>query len=668
MKKMARFFPVYTVLAGVVCAFFRKDLLSKADAFGLLPNGHPAHIVLLVLPLMAVAMMVAYLLAGPKTDYRMNVSFPVQALGFLAAGAGYLYLYLTAPSEMMLLNVLTIVAAVSFFALAFYRVQAKKPPLLFFALVSLAMMVLCFYEFRAWGRFTQLQQYLFPALATLFPALYSLEACYMELPERNCRKSYVLNQLALLCTLSCLTAKNWPFYASLSVWLVSGLFTRPNAMKLPGDVLTLMEMLEKRGYSVYAVGGCVRDSVLGRRPHDYDLCTDATPEQMHGVFSGYDLVTSGEKHGTVGVVLDGKVYEITTYRTEGGYEDNRHPDSVEFVKDVKEDLARRDFTVNAMAYHPKKGYVDPFGGQKDLSSGVLRAVGDPETRFREDALRILRGVRFACRFRLEPEAETLKVMEELAPLLHNISRERIYSELTQTLCRMEAENLQKYAPQFLQVIPQLKDMVGFQQKNPHHAYDVFTHTAHVLAAVEPDPVMRWAALLHDVGKPQTYTEDENGVGHFYGHAKVSAQMADEILRGLKASNALREDVVMLILHHMDELSEDPGVLRPKLSKFGEENLKRLVKLKKADAMGCGCKGKYDQFDMILAAVEKLQKEEGRLQIKDLDINGHDLMELGYEAGPKMGQCQQYLLEAVLAGEIPNEKEPLSQKAKEFLEM
>ncbi len=667
MKKITRFIPLYMLFAGVACGFLRLDLLQKANDRGLLPMDHPANILLWVLPAAAVALLVLNLFVGNEGDFRIRVSFPVQAVGCLFAGVGYLYRFLTVPAETAVLSVLTLATAVCFLTIAFYRVQAKKPPLVTFAVISLSMMISCFFAYREWGRLTQIHRYLFPALSSLLTALYSLEYGYMEFSERDYRKTFIFNQLALLCSVCCLTTEDLPFGISITLWLASGLFTRPNAMKLPKNVRICMEKLENSGYTVHAVGGCVRDAVLGLTPHDYDLCTNATPEQMCSVFSDYNLVRSGEKHGTIGVVIDDSVYEITTYRTEGEYGDNRHPDHVEFVSNIKDDLARRDFTINAMAYHPKQGYIDPFDGQKDLAAGTLRAVGNAETRFQEDALRILRGVRFACRFGLKPEAETKQAMIRLTPLLENLAKERVLNEMTQILCCMQQQDLIQYRAVILQVIPELSASVRFDQKNPHHKHDVFTHTAYVLGNTEKDPALRWAALLHDAGKMQTFSQDENGVGHFFGHAKVSTQMASDILHRLKASNALREEVEFLILHHMDELTEDKNLLRSKLSKYGASSLKKLIALQKADALACGTEKSASRFDSILEMVETLEKEEGRLQLKDLAVNGHDLMELGFEAGPQLGQCQQYLLEKVLCGEIPNEKEALLQQARQYEE-
>ena len=309
-------------------------------------------------------------------------------------------------------------------------------------------------------------------------------------------------------------------------------------MKLPEYVLFCLNRLEEKGYPCYAVGGCVRDALLGLTPHDYDLCTAATPQEMKNLFSDHALVLSGEKHGTVGIIRDHRVVEITTFRKETGYSDSRHPDSVAFVSEIEEDLARRDFTVNAMAYFPGRGLCDPFGGRKDLKKKILRTVGDPEKRFQEDALRILRGVRFSIRYGLKPEENTLRAMFSLKENMDSLARERVFDELCKLLPLATGDHLLLFAPIITQVIPALRKCVGFDQRNKHHIYDVYTHIAHVCEAVEGDIVLRWAALLHDAGKPDTFTLDEKGTGHFYGHAKVSAQIADETLRNLHPQKPL----------------------------------------------------------------------------------------------------------------------------------
>ena len=430
-------------------------------------------------------------------------------------------------------------------------------------------------------------------------------------------------------------------------------------MKLPVCVRECMALLENAGHTCYAVGGCVRDWLLGLTPHDYDLCTDATPEQMQRIFSGYQLVLAGEKHGTVGVVCGREVVEITTFRTEGDYKDNRHPDSVRFVSRVEEDLARRDFTVNAMAWSPSRGLVDPFGGARDLKNRQLRAVGDPENRFREDSLRILRGVRFSLRFRLMPDEDTLDAMLTLAPLMDNLARERVMDELTRLLLLASAEDLLFYAPIITQVIPELRPCVGFQQHNSHHIYDVYAHIAHVVENVPAQPALRWAALLHDVGKPATFTLDEDGKGHFYGHAAVSAELADGILLRLKAPTALRAQVVTLIAQHMSHPIADKKFLRRRLSKLGADTLEQLLALQEADIGGKSPRSQKELavFAQSRVILSELLAENSCLHIKDLAVNGHDLMALGH-SGRAIGDALNHLLELVLDEKLPNRRQDL----------
>ncbi len=428
-------------------------------------------------------------------------------------------------------------------------------------------------------------------------------------------------------------------------------------MILPEYVAECLSRLERAGFSCYAVGGCVRDSLMGLQPHDYDLCTAATPQQMKAVFCDRQLVLAGEKHGTVAVVTPGGMVEITTFRTEGDYQDNRHPDRVEFVSSVEADLARRDFTVNAMAWSPRQGLVDPFGGEQDLRGRVLRAVGEPAARFQEDSLRILRGVRFAVRFRLTPEPSTLRAMTELAPLMDHLARERVFDELCKLLPLVSAEDLLLYAPILTQAIPELAPCVGFDQHSHHHAFDVFTHTAHVTGDIPPELPLRWAALLHDIGKPVTFTLDEAGSGHFYGHAAVSAEIADAILHRLKSPTHLRERVVFLIRHHMTPLEPDRKLLRRRLSRYGEEPLRQLLRLQMADFSSKGVSGDHRDFGAVSAMLDEILLENSCLTLKDLAVDGHDLMELGL-SGKAIGRTLNSLLEQVLDETLPNEKQAL----------
>ena len=428
-------------------------------------------------------------------------------------------------------------------------------------------------------------------------------------------------------------------------------------MYIPNSVLELINKLEDAGYETWVVGGCVRDHLMGNVPHDYDCCTAAEPETMQAIFAGRQLVLAGLKHGTVGVVTEEGVVEITTFRTEGGYLDSRHPDWVRFVRDIREDLARRDFTVNAMAYSPRRGLCDPFGGREDLQKGLLRAVGDPDLRFREDALRILRGLRFAARFGFTIEENTRAAMHREIAGLDTLARERVLTELQGFLLSARAADIRSGAELLFRVIPELAPQLGFDQRNPHHEHDIFTHTALVVERAPKEPILRMTALLHDVGKADTFTLDERGVGHFYGHARLGAEMAGEILRRLKASNTLREEVTWLIRHHMDRFPCDEKNARRCLSKNGLARMERLTLLQMADFGGKVDEGDLDEWLRLLREVDA---REGALTLKTLAVKGGDLMALGIAPGRRVGEILNKLLSAVLAGELPNEREALLQ--------
>ena len=430
-------------------------------------------------------------------------------------------------------------------------------------------------------------------------------------------------------------------------------------MFLPKNIQNCIDLLENAGFAAYAVGGCVRDACLGLTPHDYDLCTSALPEQTEAVFRDYRLVLAGEKHGTVTVITEDGPVEITTFRTEGGYRDNRHPDWVKFLSDIEGDLARRDFTVNAMAYSPKRGFADPFGGRGDLENHILRAVGDPVSRFREDSLRILRGVRFAARFGLTPEENTLNAMLSQRHLMEHLARERVFDELCKLLLAAKAEDITRFARILAAVIPELGPMIGFDQHSPHHAYDLITHTAYVVEGVPATLSLRWAALLHDTGKVTTFTRDATGRGHFYGHAKESAAIAGDILLRLKAPTALREEVVTLIGRHMTRLQPERKWLRRQVSKFGFPMVEAMLSLQEAD-MGSKGTGEDDGsavFSAVRGLLAELKAEDACLSLKDLAVNGNDLMALGYW-GKAIGTCLNALLEQVVDERLPNEKKAL----------
>ena len=439
-------------------------------------------------------------------------------------------------------------------------------------------------------------------------------------------------------------------------------------MLLPEHVMALIRLLEAHGFEAWAVGGCVRDAFLGNPAHDFDLCTSALPEQTQEVFRSHRLVLAGLKHGTVGVVTEEGVVEITTFRTEGDYTDSRHPGWVKFVPTIDEDLARRDFTINAMAYSPIRGDRDPFGGREDLKNNVLRCVGDPEQRFREDALRILRGARFAARFGMEIETQTWNAMLSTAPLMEGLARERVFEELCRLLCLTDGKTLCRLAPILARVIPELEPMIGFDQRSPHHAHDVFTHTALVVEGVPAEPELRLAALLHDVGKPGCFTTDETGRGHFYGHAQLSAQMAQQILRDLKAPTALREEVVWLIDHHMSFSQPTRKSVRRLLSRYGKERLMKLNALHRADLLAKDAEPvarELAQLQQIRDLIQQVEEEEGRMTLRDLKVNGRDLAAAGIPQNAHMGMILQTLFNAVLGEEVANEREPLLEMAKDI---
>ena len=554
--------------------------------------------------------------------------------------------------------------------LAFIRdgmryLQKRLSGSLFYGVVSIFLLFSALTQHRVFGLATQPSRYFFPIMASVFLTLATFYRAYLTVGDRSLRAFLFFRYGAIFFSLGAVP-HNPLFYAPFALsLLLLPLPVKKREMQLPDKVCFCLDTLKGAGYAAYVVGGCVRDSLLGITPNDYDICTSATPEQTAQVFSQFELVRNGEKHGTIGVVMDHALYEITTFRTEGDYTDSRHPDWVEFVTSLEEDLSRRDFTVNAMAYSPATGYVDPFGGEQDLKDGILRTVGVATERFTEDALRILRGVRFAVRFRLTPEEKTLKAMFSLAGNMESLARERVFQELQGLLPLVTAEDLLQYAPILTQVIPELAHTVGFHQHSPHHAYDVYKHTAYVVGAVPGDLALRFAALLHDVGKPQCFTRDENGRGHFYGHADTGAVIADTVLLRLKAPTQLRQQVVTLIENHMLDLSADKKLLKKRLARFGEEMLKKIITLQEADFCSKGVEEDPAVFARIRKLLEEILEEANCLSIKDLAIDGNALMELGIAPGPKMGEILETLLEMVLDETLENEKTALLQAAEKL---
>jgi len=432
--------------------------------------------------------------------------------------------------------------------------------------------------------------------------------------------------------------------------------------EIPAGAAFMIRRLNENGHRAYVVGGCVRDSLLGLKPNDWDICTSALPEEMQAIFRDQHVVETGLKHGTLTVVLDHAPYEVTTFRVDGEYTDHRHPDEVRFVTDVREDLARRDFTVNAMAYHPEEGLVDAFHGQEDLAAGVIRCVGEAERRFGEDALRILRALRFASTYYFDIEENTAAAVHSLKKTLSGVAAERIRVELAKLLCgKGAADILRNYHDVICQVLPQLTPMVGFEQHTPHHRYDVWEHTIRGVAAVPATEVLRLTMLLHDSGKPAAFTMDENGVGHAYGHQKISARIADEALTALRVDNATHQRVLMLVEHHDIPMNTERTRLKRRLNQFGEEALWQLIEVQRADAMGKGTLPDEEierRFAELRHALRELIDSRPCVTLKDLAVKGGDLIQSGVAKGKSIGECLDYLLNEVMAERLENQRDAL----------
>lgn len=440
-------------------------------------------------------------------------------------------------------------------------------------------------------------------------------------------------------------------------------------MDMPKNVDIAINLLQSAGFEAYAVGGCVRDSLLGKTPNDWDITTSAKPEDMKSVFADFHCIDTGIKHGTVTVVIDGEPLEITTFRLDGEYEDNRHPKSVTFTSNLGADLGRRDFTVNAMAYSKKTGTVDLFGGQNDLKNKIIRCVGDPDRRFNEDALRILRALRFASALDFEIEEKTAQSLLKNRALLGNISEERIAKELLKLVCGKGAKRiLTDFAPVLFEILPELQPMYKNSHDNPHHCYDIYEHTLIAVESINPEPTLRFAMLLHDCGKPAVKKFDENGVAHFYGHQRISAEISAQILARLKVSNKFRDEILFLVSNHDRwELYENTEKMPRYLSKFGLDGVLNLLKVMRADVLAQSPEYRY-RLDQIADAEEiakNLAAQKPCLSLSELQINGRTLMDIGIPQGRKLGAVLAQLLDEVIDGVTKNTQEALTTRAREI---
>lgn len=438
---------------------------------------------------------------------------------------------------------------------------------------------------------------------------------------------------------------------------------------IPDYAQKALSLLHAQGFKAYIVGGCVRDAVLGKTPNDYDICTDCTPDVMKKVFSGFTTIETGIKHGTLTVLIDRQPLEITTFRSDGTYTDHRKPDSVKFEKELSEDLKRRDFTVNALCCNEAEGVVDMFGGLDDIKNKVIKCVGKPQERFDEDALRILRALRFSSVLDFEIEANTSQAVHQQKELLKSISAERIAAELKKLLCgRDPARILTEYRDVFAVIIPQLAPCFDFAQNNPHHCYDVYTHICKSVNNIEPDWVLRLAMLLHDIGKPLVHTVDENGIDHFKTHPLRSAEIAREVTGALKLDNKSRSRIYSLVLEHDNRIPAKKRSVRRFLSKYDEAFFADYIKVRRADTLaqsGYFRREKLEELDELEKIAKQICDEALCLHICDLAVNGNDLKELGL-SNRQIGEGLKLLLDAVIEEKTANEKDSLLDYLKESL--
>lgn len=461
----------------------------------------------------------------------------------------------------------------------------------------------------------------------------------------------------------------------------------PSTFKIdiPVGAHYLCNMLQYHGFDAYVVGGCVRDALIRLTPHDWDICTSAKPEEVLALMEehGVKTIETGLQHGTVTANLNGENYEITTFRVDGEYSDNRRPNHVEFVGDVIKDLSRRDFTINAMAYNPDVRFddpyygpsrlIDPWYGRIDLANRIIRCVGNPDNRFQEDALRIMRALRFAATYGFRIEEKTAEAIHRNKELLKNISAERIQSELTKMLCgKGVLDILLEYKDVMAVIVPELKPCIGFEQNNPHHIYDVYDHIAHAVANYKGcDVSVKMALLLHDIGKPECYSVDTlDGVtGHFYGHSVNSMKIAKEVVERLKFDNKTKAEIVDLVLYHDADIMPRTRTVKRWMNKIGYDTLIKLTDVRTADILAHSEHNQTSKLDLNYAVYglsQLISHEQQCFQIKDLAINGHDILALGVETGPTVGKVLNHLLDKVLDEEISNEYENLMDEAKRYL--
>lgn len=441
---------------------------------------------------------------------------------------------------------------------------------------------------------------------------------------------------------------------------------------IPDNAKRIIYYLRGACHHAYIVGGCVRDSLLGMVPHDWDICTSAKPDRIREILrsNGIKTIETGLQHGTLTACMDGGNYEITTFRLDGKYTDNRRPDTVKFVDNIFEDLSRRDFTINAMAYSNTVGLIDPWNGKYDLHAGRIRCVHNPDDRFREDALRIMRALRFASTYGFKIEEETAAAIHRNKDLLKNISAERIRDELCKMLCGMRVlDILLEYSDVMAVIIPEIKPCIGFNQNNKYHKYTVYDHIVHAVGNFEgTDISVKMALLLHDIGKPECYTEDHNG-GHFHGHSIPSARIAEDVMKRLKFDNKTTEEVVNLVKYHDSDIQPHSKAIKRWLNKIGYDLFGKLICVRIADIGAhseINQESRRDKYFTVAKIATTIVKEQQCFTIKDLAVNGRDIMTLHVPEGPVVGHVLKHLLNKVIAEETANEHDALMEEAKYYV--
>lgn len=439
---------------------------------------------------------------------------------------------------------------------------------------------------------------------------------------------------------------------------------------VPDTAKDIISTLESSGFEAYVVGGCVRDSIMGINPHDWDICTSATPPQIIECFRTKRIIETGLKHGTVTIINDGDQYEVTTFRIDGEYSDNRHPDHVIFTTNIEEDLSRRDFSMNAMAYNDRIGLVDPFGGSRAINNREIVCVGNPDDRFNEDGLRIMRALRFASMYDFNIDDETSNSIHNYRHLLYNISVERIQSELSRMLLGKNILGiLLEYKDVISVIIPELIPCIGFKQNNPYHQYTVYDHIAHAVDNYHGNElVVKLALLLHDIGKPQCYTEDERG-GHFHGHGVPSHDIADNVMQRLRFDNKTRHAVTDLVLYHDSVIEPTPKTVRRWLNKIGKDLFSQLLDIRMADikAHAEGTQeSRIERCNALRMIMNDIIAQEQCFSLKNMNVNGDDIISIGVPEGKEVGRILKLLLDEVISGTLENDREVLLSRASCFI--